>query len=367
MIKNKNRIQAVPTNIITGFLGVGKTSAILHLLEQKPSSEKWAVLVNEFGEIGVDGSLLNGSKNAEQGIYIREVPGGCMCCTAGIPMQFALNQLLRLSKPDRLLIEPSGLGHPKEVVETLKLQQNINVLSLQKIVTLLDARNLHDSRYTDHSTFTQQIDIADVIVANKKELYDANDISKLHDYLELRGKTNSHLIMTNFGRFEMSLLDGDSKVAQSSDKKSHDLLKSHSPKTDTLQTASEKNSSLTIDQTKTESISDSNFETDSIPLPGCGYLRVENHQASHNSVGWRFSAQKIFKRYALLTWLTGLQVDRLKGVFITDDGIYGYNRSSDVLTEMALDDCIESRFEMINDSSKAMPNENPLDCLLENI
>ena len=53
-----NRIEAVPTNIITGFLGVGKTSAILHLLKSKPDNERWAVLVNEFGEIGVDGSLF---------------------------------------------------------------------------------------------------------------------------------------------------------------------------------------------------------------------------------------------------------------------------------------------------------------------
>ena len=110
---NSNSLQtpAVPTNIITGFLGVGKTSAILYLLSQKPAHERWAVLVNEFGEIGVDGSLLNGQYSKEQGIFIREVPGGCMCCASGLPMQIALNQLLSKAKPDRLLIEPTGLGH----------------------------------------------------------------------------------------------------------------------------------------------------------------------------------------------------------------------------------------------------------------
>jgi G3E family GTPase len=60
MTETGNRIEAVPTNIITGFLGVGKTSAILHLLKSKPVNERWAVLVNEFGEIGVDGSLFQG-------------------------------------------------------------------------------------------------------------------------------------------------------------------------------------------------------------------------------------------------------------------------------------------------------------------
>ena len=102
-------IRAVPTNIITGFLGVGKTSAILHLLKRKPKNERWAVLVNEFGEIGVDGSLIEGQNSNEHGIFIREVPGGCMCCAAGLPMQIALNQLLIKAKPDRLLIEPSCL------------------------------------------------------------------------------------------------------------------------------------------------------------------------------------------------------------------------------------------------------------------
>ena len=91
------RIEAVPTNLITGFLGVGKTSAVLNLLAQKPSDERWAVLINEFGEIGIDGSLVDGQTTTQEGVFISEVPGGCMCCTAGLPMQVALNVLLRES------------------------------------------------------------------------------------------------------------------------------------------------------------------------------------------------------------------------------------------------------------------------------
>jgi G3E family GTPase len=71
-------ISAVPTNVITGFLGVGKTTAILNLLKSKPDNERWAVLVNEFGEIGEDGSLFEGQHSQEQGVFIREVPGGCL-------------------------------------------------------------------------------------------------------------------------------------------------------------------------------------------------------------------------------------------------------------------------------------------------
>ena len=97
-------IENIPTNIITGFLGVGKTTAITHLLKNKPEGERWAVLVNEFGEIGIDGSLIAGNDSEQSGVFIREVPGGCMCCTAGLPMQMALTMLLAKAKPDRLLI-----------------------------------------------------------------------------------------------------------------------------------------------------------------------------------------------------------------------------------------------------------------------
>jgi len=98
-------IRAVPSNIITGFLGVGKTSAIVYLLKYKPINERCAILVNEFGEIGVNGSLFEGQHSNGDGVFIREVPGGCMCCAAGLPMQIALNQLLAKAKPDHTAAE----------------------------------------------------------------------------------------------------------------------------------------------------------------------------------------------------------------------------------------------------------------------
>ena len=94
-------------NLITGFLGSGKTTTLLHLLAHKPANEKWAILVNEFGEVGIDGALL-----ANRGAALKEIPGGCMCCVNGLPLQVGLNMLLKQTKPDRLIIEPTGLGHP---------------------------------------------------------------------------------------------------------------------------------------------------------------------------------------------------------------------------------------------------------------
>ena len=193
------RINAVPTNIITGFLGVGKTTAILQLVKNKPAGERWAVLVNEFGEIGVDGSLIQGQYSEDNGVFIREVPGGCMCCVAGLPMQVALNQLLAKARPDRLLIEPTGLGHPNEVLQILGNGLYREVLKVQKILTLVNARHLLDERYTDNETYNQQISIADIVVGNKTDLYQPGDRQRLQSYVKQKGNSRATIVFTNNG------------------------------------------------------------------------------------------------------------------------------------------------------------------------
>ena len=85
-------VKAIPTNIITGFLGVGKTTLIKQLLKTKPEGETWAILVNEFGEVGIDAGLLEVNNS---GVQIREVAGGCMCCAAGVPTQVLENKIER--------------------------------------------------------------------------------------------------------------------------------------------------------------------------------------------------------------------------------------------------------------------------------
>jgi len=99
------KITNIPTNLIMGFLGVGKTTAILDLLKQKPQNENWAILVNEFGKVGIDGSIFSLA-----GATVKEVSGGCLCCATALPFQISINRLLKEVKPDRLLIEPTGLG-----------------------------------------------------------------------------------------------------------------------------------------------------------------------------------------------------------------------------------------------------------------
>ncbi|MDH0098315.1 CobW-like GTP-binding protein, partial [Pseudomonas sp. GD04158] len=92
-------LSQIPTHLIAGPLGAGKTSLIRHLLAQKPAAERWAVLINEFGQIGLDAALL---ERGEDGIALAEVAGGCVCCVNGAPFQVGLGRLLRQARPDRL-------------------------------------------------------------------------------------------------------------------------------------------------------------------------------------------------------------------------------------------------------------------------
>lgn len=129
-------LQNIPTHVIAGPLGAGKTSLIRHLMSQRPADERWAVLVNEFGQIGLDAALL---ARDEDGIAIGEVAGGCLCCVSGAPFQVGLGRLLRKARPDRLFIEPSGLGHPQQLLQQLEQAPWTDVLAVQPLLMVLDA------------------------------------------------------------------------------------------------------------------------------------------------------------------------------------------------------------------------------------
>jgi G3E family GTPase len=156
----------VPTNLVTGFLGAGKTTAILHLLAHRPRDERWAVLVNEFGELGIDGTILGEA----EGVAVREVAGGCVCCTGNVPMRVALTQLLRVARPHRLIVEPTGLGHAAGVFDTLAGEDLSPHVALESVVCVVDPRQAADPRIAASDAFRDQLSLADVVVINKLDI-----------------------------------------------------------------------------------------------------------------------------------------------------------------------------------------------------
>lgn len=314
-----NDIKKIPCNIITGFLGVGKTTAILHLLSQKPKDEKWAVLVNEFGEVGIDGALLSGSNDD---VAIREIPGGCMCCVSGVPMQIGLTQLIRQAKPDRILIEPTGLGHPNEVIAVLQGETYADIVDLRAVITLIDPRKLSDSRYTQHKIFRDQIAVADVLVANKIDCCNAADIKEFDGLLVQQSSRYSDKIQQ--GTLDPLWLDVEHEEVEDNTGHHHHHKGAHSHQVDRLELQ-----------------------------PGQEILKKVSsvQKGDFSTCGWILTPEKIFDYDKLFNWFCGLSVTRAKAVLICDGsecGVFAFNSEDGVLSVMELDDCIDQRLEIIN-------------------
>lgn len=175
-------LQNIPTHVIAGPLGAGKTSLIKNLLMLRPVGERWAVLINEFGQIGLDAALL--AQDAD-GIALGEVAGGCLCCVNGAPFQIGLGRLLRKARPDRLFIEPSGLGHPAQLLRQLSEAPWQGVLAVQSCVLVLDAQALAAGKPLPEAQ-QEALNSAGLLLLNKAKGLDANDRQRIAAQLPSR-------------------------------------------------------------------------------------------------------------------------------------------------------------------------------------
>src|SRR6202162_5334507 len=130
----------IPVTVISGFLGAGKTTLVKHLLAQNAGSTI-GVIVNEFGEVGIDGELIVADDNA-----LIEIRNGCVCCTVRTDLVAGVKTLLARDdiKLDRLIIETSGLADPAPVLQTFLADADLlTQVELEAVVTLVDAANFH--------------------------------------------------------------------------------------------------------------------------------------------------------------------------------------------------------------------------------
>lgn len=192
----------IPVNLVTGFLGAGKTTVIRHLLSARAPGARWAVLVNEFGDVGIDGALLAGD-----GIFVKEVPGGCLCCANGLPFRMALNLLLKQARPERVLIEPTGLGHPRQLLAQLEAPEYRDVLSLRATICVVDPVAARDARVAGSETFLQQLASADVILRNHADRASAEDLAQLDALLVAQGLAGVPVLSATRGMVDAACLD----------------------------------------------------------------------------------------------------------------------------------------------------------------
>src|SRR6202158_4356768 len=164
----------IPVPVLTGYLGAGKTTLLNRILSE-PHGKKYAVIVNEFGEIGIDNELV---VNADEEVF--EMNNGCICCTVRGDLVRIIDGLMRRKgKFDAIIVETTGLADPAPVAQTFFLDEAVGAKTkLDAVVTVADAKWLKD-RLKDAPEAKNQIAFADVILINKTDLVTPAELSEL--------------------------------------------------------------------------------------------------------------------------------------------------------------------------------------------
>ena len=163
-------MKEIPVTIISGFLGSGKTTAVIKLLGQKTTDEQWAVIINEFGKISVDSQTVRSSSSAGT---VFEVSGGCICCSAKAYFQENLERIIVSGNYQRIVIEPSGLGGIEMVSEIVKAKPE---LKLMPTICMVDITALENPRLQINYLYKAQILVADLIVFSKCDLLSGTEV-----------------------------------------------------------------------------------------------------------------------------------------------------------------------------------------------
>ena len=222
----------IPVTVITGFLGSGKTTTIRHLL-QNNRGRRIAVLVNEFGEVGIDGELLRSCQVCDEddpASNIVELTNGCLCCTVQEEFLPTMQQLLkRREKIDCMLIETSGLALPKPLVQAFRWPEIRSCATVDGVVTVVDCEALAAGTLVgdldaiasqrqadpnlDHETpieelFEDQLACADMILLTKVDLVEAETVTKVQQWLKQQLPPTVKIVPCKAGEISSDVLLG---------------------------------------------------------------------------------------------------------------------------------------------------------------
>ena len=243
----------IPTTVVTGFLGAGKTTLIRHLLENA-GGRRLAVVVNEFGDVGIDGEILRGC--GVEGCAdddILELANGCICCTVADDFLPTLRKLIdRPNPPEHILIETSGLALPKPLVKAFTWPEVRTRATVDGVVAMIDAdavaagRFAHDEEALtkareadptlDHDTpleelFEDQLGCADLVILNKTDLVDAEGLARVEAELAVHLRPGVKVLHARQGALDPAVLLGlgvaaeddlDSRVSHHDGEDDHD-------------------------------------------------------------------------------------------------------------------------------------------------
>ncbi len=222
--------EKIPVTIITGFLGVGKTTLVRHVLENA-GGKRIALIINEFGDVGVDGDLLKGcSDESCSDDDIVELANGCICCTVADEFIPTMQKLLeRENRPDHIIIETSGLALPQPLVQAFNWPEIKSEVSIDGVVTIVDGAALSEGRFAsnegavnelreqdemlNHETplgelFEDQLICADLIIINKTDLISSDDLLRVEVELNRHKRKGVSLVRAKNGKVDVVALLG---------------------------------------------------------------------------------------------------------------------------------------------------------------
>ncbi len=191
----------VKVNIISGFLGAGKTTLIQKLLKEALSGDKTVLIENEFGEIGIDAGFLQ-----ESGVEIREMNSGCICCSLVGDFKTSLQEVLEIYKPERIIIEPSGVGKLSEVVQAVESASD--EIHIAGKVTVVDVNKCKMYLKNFGEFFLNQVTEADTILLSRTGAASAEKVQKA---VELLREHNDHAVIVTT---PWDQLDGSDLLAE---------------------------------------------------------------------------------------------------------------------------------------------------------
>ena len=242
-------VKKIPATIITGFLGAGKTTLIRHMLENA-QGRRIALIINEFGDLGVDGDILKGCGDETcREEDVMELSNGCICCTVADDFIPTMEKLLaREDKPDHIVIETSGLALPQPLVRAFNWPGISTQVTVDGVVTVVDGKAVTDGRFAhsveaidaqrkldenlDHETplselFEDQVACADMIVVNKTDLLAAAQADALVASLRSSARDGVQVVKTSMGKLPVDVLLGQGIGAEADLTSRHELHHHH--------------------------------------------------------------------------------------------------------------------------------------------
>lgn len=225
-------LEKTPVTVVTGFLGAGKTTLIRHLL-QNPQGRRLAVLVNEFGDVGVDGDLIRACADANcPEANIVELTNGCICCTVADEFIPSIERLLALDpRPDHIVIETSGLALPKPLLKAFDWPDLRSRITIDGVVAVADAEAVAAGRFApdpahpgdasevDHETplsevFEDQIACADIVLLSKADLAGEAGLAAARDIIAAEAPRSLPMVPLTEGVIDPRVVLGINAAAE---------------------------------------------------------------------------------------------------------------------------------------------------------